>query len=286
MNLINAFIILYLTSYNVNGKGLTMITRGCIANYLKQNQLLNVSLKIGPTPSPSYCNNLVTKVKKTIIESAIKSLLKLPEESVDDITTYKECFRQLINRNNVTDVLLKDFMYNQEEIGNHNEMRLITNEILKLFDYLCYPQWLQDDFNRKFTTSFAGYEKETNRFCLVNLLREKEVIDRDFNVNFKVNDTSSLKCPEYINEDILSLKTEAFDLVYQNELYRNEEIWECAAEERLKIGYVRSYYRLMAYTFFHENDTRKSEERQKFLNVLQSANEVASKCFKIGFEIL
>lgn len=286
MNLISAFIILYLTSNNVNGKGLTMITRGCIANYLKRNQLLNVSLKIGPTPSPSYCNNLVTKVKKNVIESAIKSHLKLPEESVDDITSYKECFRQLITRNNVTDVLLKNFMYSEEEIGNHNEMRSITNEILKLFDYLCYPRWLQDDFNRKFTTSFAGYEKETNRFCLVNLLREKEVIDRDFNVNFELADTSSLKCPEYINEDILNLKTEAFDLIYQNELYRNEDIWECAAEERLKIGYVRAYYRLMAYTFSNENDSRKLEERLKFLDVLHSANEVASKCFKIGFEIL
>lgn len=287
MRLMIAFLIIYLTIHNVDPKGLTMITRGCISKYLKQNQLLSVSLKIGPVPNSAVCNDIVKNVKQAVIDSAVNSQMKFSEESdTDDVTAYKMCFRKLVDKNIVSDVLLKNFMYHEEEVENHQQMEMIANAILNLFGYLCRPNELNDDLNQKFPNSFAGYEKEVNRYCLVNLLREQEVVDQDFNVNFELSDTSNVKCPAYINQDILNVKTEGFDLIHQNDLYRNEVIWECAAEERMKIGYTRAYYRLMAYTFSHENETRKSEERQKFLSVLHSANEIATKCFTAGYENL
>lgn len=282
MKLLIAFFVVYLTTHDGDAKGLTMITRGCLANYLRQNQLLSVSFKIGPVPKPSLCESVIKNTLKSVIDAAVKAKTKSEAEVAD----YKECFGNLIEKNNMTDLLLKKFMYEEESLENSSQLGLVANQIFELFDYLCHKSKLQDDFNKTFTSSFPGYEKETNRYCLVNLLQQQQVIDQDFNVYFEIPNTASPKCPEYINEGILDVKTEAFDFIHQTDFYRNETIWECAADERLRIGYVRAYYRLMAYTFSNESDERKSDERQRFLNVLYAANEAASKCFKIGYESL
>jgi hypothetical protein len=118
------------------------------------------------------------------------------------------------------------------------------------------------------------------------MLREKNIIESDFDINFEVEDGTNVKCPEYINETILNVKSEAIDFIYPSILFQNETTWECAANERLSIGYVNNFFRLMAYSMSNQDEERKVEEREKFMSILKRANEISVNCFLDGFEKL
>lgn len=279
MKLICALVFLYQLLHAVNGKGLTMITRGCIVDYLKRNQLLNVSYT-GPIPSSTMCTLVIENVKKNIIDSEINS-----HDDVDE--NFKDCAKSVIERQNVSDFLLKNYMYQMEEVVDRESLQKIVDEIFKNSYYLCSPAKLQSDFMEKFPldTVVIGYENEINRFCLFNLLREKEVIESDFNANFEIDedDVGHVQCPSNINEEILNEKSEALYLLRPSDFYKNENVWRCAAEERMKIGYVRAYYRFIAYFMSNESEELKVNERKKFEEVLKLANESATNCFKLIF---
>lgn len=284
MKLICALAVLYLL-HAASGKGLTMITRGCIVDYLRRNQLLNVSY-IGPIPRKVMCNIVIENVKKNIIDSEI-SVQAGSDDEISDVDSFKMCTKKLIARQNVSDILLKNYMYQSEEMPDRESLNEIVKEILSNFFYLCSPTKVQNDFIEKFPsgTVVAGYEKELSRFCLLTLLRDLEVIERDFNVNFEIDedDANNVKCPSNINEAILDEKSEAMYLLRPSVFYDNEEFWKCAVEERTKIGYVRAYYRLIAYSMSNESEEMKSEERKKFEEILRSANENVSNCFILSF---
>ncbi|KAG5682573.1 hypothetical protein PVAND_011918 [Polypedilum vanderplanki] len=271
--------------YYVSGKGLTMIKRGCIANDLQHNQLLNSSFSIGPVAREVVCNNILKSIRQNVIDDAVTAQVKNYEylNNDDDIKIYKECLQELIERNNLTNFLIKSFMYREEEIENHIRFKNIEIEIMKTFDYLCFKNKFDDDFNQKFPNLFTRFENETNQICLINLLRQKEIIEEDFEIEFDMSDVANIECPE-INEEILKDETDANKLIYQKEIVNDEEIRNCAINERTKIGYITSYYRFLAYSMSH--DDRKNEERKKFLIILRQANENAIKCFISGYEYL
>lgn len=282
MKLTIALIFFYHLLHAASGKGLTMITRGCIVDYLKRNQLLNVSYA-GPVPRTQMCRIVIDSVKKSIIDIGINEFIESNNE-VSDSDSFLECTKSLIERHNVSDLMLKNHMYQVEEIRDRETLSEVVNEVLSNFYYLCAPNQLQNDLDEKFpNTFFTGYEKASSRMCLFNLLREKEVIDRDFELNFEVSNASDAKCPSYINEGILEEKSEAMFLLRPSTFYENEATWECAAQERMKIGYVRGYYRLLAHVMMGKSDESKKEEREKFLEVLKLANENLTKCLKIHF---
>lgn len=263
----------------VSGKGLTMITRGCIVDYLKRNQLLNVSYA-GPIPRTQMCTIVIESVKKNILDIEIKKFVE-SSNHVNDSEKFQECTMSLVSRHNVSDLMLKNHIYQVEEIPDRESINEVVHEILNNFYYLCVPNKLQKDFDEKFTSNFfTGYEKEANRMCLFNLLREKEVIDRDFEVNFEIINANDVKCPAYINGAILDEKSEAMYLLRPTKFYNNQSTWECAAVERARIGYVRGYYRLLAYMMMSKSDEKKEEERKKFMELLKMANENVTKCFK------
>jgi hypothetical protein len=160
----------------------------------------------------------------------------------------------------------------------------VVNEILNNFYYVCVPLKIQKDFDEKFPKTFPiGYEKVLSRICLFNLLRQQEVIDHEFVANFETTAASDVKCPSYINEGILSEKSEAMFLLRPSTFYENEATWECAAQERMKIGYVRGYYRLLAFKMMSENVEKSIEEKEKFIEILKLANENLTKCLKVNF---
>lgn len=289
MKLVCAFFVIYLL-HTVSGKGLvkglTMITRGCIVDYLKRNQLLNVSYT-GPIPRTAMCTLVIENVKKNIIDNEINVYTEDDDDEMSDVVSFKACMKEFIKRQNVSDFFLKNYMYQAEEVYDRESLDKIVKEILSNFFYLCSPTKLQNDFIEKFPTGtiVAGYEKEISRFCLFNLLREKEVIERDFNVNFEIDeeDATHVKCPSNINEDILTVKSEAMFLLRPSDFYENEDIWECAAEERNKIGFVRAYFRFIAYSMSNESEEIKVQERKKFEEILRLANESATSCFEKSF---
>lgn len=284
MRLICALAVLYLLQA-ASGKGLTMITRGCIVDYLRRNQLLNVSYT-GPIPRISMCSIVIENVKKNLIDSEISSYAKTDDE-ISDGDSFKACTKELIARQNVSDILLKNHMYQSEEMPDRESLNDVVKEILSNFFYLCSPTKVQNDFIEKFPsgTVVAGYEKELSRFCLFTLLRDLEVIERDFNVNFEIDedDANNVKCPANINEAILNEKSEAMYLLRPSVFYDNEEVWKCAVEERIKIEYVRAYYRFIAYSMSNESEEMKVEERKKFEKIIRLANENASNCFMLSF---
>lgn len=276
-------LILFFLLYAANSKGrLTMITRGCIVDYLKRNQLLNVSYA-GPVPRTQMCNIVIESVKKSIIDIGINEFIESTTE-VTDSQSFQDCIKTQIAHHNVSDLMLKNHMYQVEDIRDRESLNEVVNEILSNFYYLCVPDKVQQDFDEKFPKSFlTGYEKITNRFCLLKILQEKEVIDRDFNANFDVADLDDVKCPSYINERILEEKGEAMFLLRPSRFYESEKTWECAAQGRMKIEYVRGYYRLLAYMMMSENEEMKTNEKEKFLSILRLANECITKCLKINF---
>lgn len=284
MRLICAVTLLYLL-HAASGKGLTMITRGCIVDYLRRNQLLNVSYA-GPIPRSAMCSIVIESEKKSLIENKINAYVE-SDDDISDVEAFRECTKRLIARQNVSDILLKNHMYQVEEVSDRESLNKVVKEIFNNFFYLCSPTKMQNDFAERLPSGsiVAGYEKEISRFCLFNLLREKEVIERDFNVNFEIDedDAKNVKCPAFVNEKILEEKSEAMFLLRPTDFYANELIWECAAEERMKIEYVRAYYRLIAYLMSNESEERKTKERTKFMEILSLANENASNCFKLSF---
>lgn len=280
------FLLVYYLSSDASAR-LTMITRGCIGSYLKRNQLMNASFS-GPVPRDAVCNNVLAAVKKNLIDDVIDT--QINEQYADEnenVTAYRECMNASLARNqNMAHLLMKNFVYREEQMQNRTEMSSIVSEVVKTFDYLCWSNKFRDDFDKKFLTFFDGYEKETNRICLVNLLRDQQVIDSDFLIEFDSNDTATIKCPAYINEKMLSSKTEATHLIHESSFYERNDIWKCASDERMRLGYVTAYYRFVAYTMSHESVTKKASEREKFLTILKYANENSSDCFTIGYEYL
>jgi hypothetical protein len=249
-----------------------MITRGCIGNYLKLHHLINESIPIGPVPRQMLCDSVVKKVKNNNLFDSYEN---------------KECISEIVEKNNCTDLLLKNYFYQEDKVGEFTSFEKLTSELLKHFEYLCSSSAeLEEIFTQKFPSSFPGYEKETNRYCLFKLLSNNSIIESDFDVNFEGNESTPVRCPEYIHEGILAVKSEGFDLLRESPFYVDEEIWECAASERMNIGYVKAYYRLMAYTMLRESEEKYEREKKRFIQVLHNADEKAIECFKKAFESL
>ncbi len=276
-------LILFHLLHTSSGKGLTMITRGCIVDYLKRYQLLNVSYT-GPVPRSAMCSKVIESVKKNIIDIEISNFIDNNDE-VTDKDSFQECTMSLIDRHNVSDLMLKNYMYEEEEIPDREALSDVVKEILSNFYYLCVPGKVEKDFDEKFPKSFftGGYEKISSRICLLNLLKEEELVDEDFEANFEISLSNDVKCPSTITEEILDEKSEAMFLLRPSRFYENSVTWECAAEERLKIGFVRGYYRIFAYNLMNDNEEKKKEEQKKFMEKLSLANEVMTKCIQINF---
>ena len=269
----------------------------CVANFLKNRNLLDKNFKYIPKINQLECGTIVTDLKEIILDETLDRISEPStddesDESMDMKKLYKEnsgCIRGQLNTVGYADLMIKLYVYEQSKRTSKNQKKKLKSATeseatkkLAIAISLCVSEPV---FGELFDNLMKNDDKEAetlddkqNDYCIRKYVIDKELIDTNkFPVTLNPDNIElNFNCNNRINsilEDMKKIINEGFEIPGQNK--KQARCLSKAIKSENGVEYIA---KISVLTEIQITDDLKKELRSEFVQTIKNLYMQMIKC--------